>query len=84
MWDALEAVCPEPADLRMKKLMKEFPEMLALGQKHPNLLKLQKDLEANAGLTALVHSAWQLMGGGSVRSMYRWREQAGLPKRRED
>ena len=42
------------------------------------------EVEANAGFTKLVESAWELMGGGSMRSLYRWREEAGLPKRREN
>ncbi len=83
IWTALERVAAEPPELRVKKLLKELPDWPAYAKKYPNLLKLKSDLEANASLTALVESAWKLMGGGSIRNLYRWREQAGLTSRRQ-
>src|SRR5438034_690549 len=64
IWDVLKIVCRDRRS-RHQEADREFPEMQALIKKYPNVLKLHDDLKANAGLTPLVHSAWQLMGGGS-------------------
>ena len=71
-FDRRTEVMPEPA----KEVLPHPADM--------DLKTLKKDLEANAGFTKLVQSCWELMGGGSMRSLYRWREEAGLPKRRKN
>ncbi len=80
IWDALERVDSEAPNFRVKKLFKELRELPAYAKKYPNFLQLKADLEANASLTALVESAWKLMGGGSMRSLYRWRGASRSPK----